>query len=68
VKPWDIRAKEIQAPAGATDKNRAFIFCRPCRDLVGLWSLTHGFTVGYYLQRLRRFRKKINLDAVKVEV
>jgi hypothetical protein len=33
-----------------------------------LWFLTHGFTVGYYLQRLRRFRNKINLDAAKVNV
>jgi hypothetical protein len=37
----------------------------------GAWlvcGLTHGFTVGYYLPRLRRFRKKISLDAAKVKV
>jgi hypothetical protein len=53
VKPWDARARER---------------FEPLPGLGDLWSLTHGFTVGYYLPRLRRFRKKINLDAVNMEV
>ena len=31
------------------------IFCRPCQGLDGFGNHTHGFTVGYYLSRLRRF-------------
>jgi len=31
------------------------VFCRPCRGLDGFVDLTHGFTVGYYLSRLRRW-------------
>jgi len=67
VKPWDARAKEIQAPAGAAEIERTVLSVAPA-GLVGLCSLTHGFTVGYSLPRLRRFRRKICLDAVKVKV
>ena len=31
------------------------VFCRPCRGLDGFDDHTHGFTVGYYLSRLRRW-------------
>jgi hypothetical protein len=59
--------KKFKPRQGRQKINDGFI-CRLCRGLIGLWFLTHGFTVGYYLQRLRRFRNKINLDAAKVNV
>ena len=34
---------------------RWLVFCRPCRGLDGFDNLTHGFTVGYFLPRLRRW-------------
>jgi hypothetical protein len=34
------------------------ISCRPCQGLDGFDNLSHGFTVGYYLSRLRRLAFK----------
>jgi hypothetical protein len=53
VKPWvDEHIKS--SPDGAKEIGVGF-FCRPCRDLDGCDDQTHGFTVGYYLTRLRRW-------------
>jgi hypothetical protein len=49
------RTKTNQAPDGAKEDFRRLDFCRPCRGLDGLDDQTHGFTVGCYLPRLRRW-------------
>jgi hypothetical protein len=49
--------EQIESSPGWGERDLcALIFCRPCRGLDGFGDDTHGFTVGYYLPRLRRFR------------
>ena len=52
--PWVKRTNESSPGRGERDL-RSLVFCRPCRGLDGFGVQTHGFTVGYYLSRLRRF-------------
>jgi len=49
--------KAVQAPDGATENQPQNILSpRPGLDL--FFPFTHGFTVGYYLPRLRRFGRR----------
>jgi len=52
--PWVKRTNESSPGWGERDLRRV-VFCRPCRGLNGFGYDTHGFTVGYYLPRLRRW-------------
>jgi hypothetical protein len=55
-KPWVKRIQLNQAPDGAKEDFRWLAFCRPRRGFGGFDDDTHGFTVGYYLPRLRRWK------------
>jgi hypothetical protein len=52
--PWVKRTNESSPGWGERDLHRV-VFCRPYRGLNGFGYDTHGFTVGYYLPRLRRW-------------
>jgi hypothetical protein len=50
-----LNAQNESSPGWGERDLRWSVFFRPCRGLDGFDDDTHGFTVGYYLSRLRRF-------------
>jgi len=61
------QTKSNQAPDGAKEFSRWLIFCRPCRGLDDFDDQTHGFTVGYYLSRLRRWGNQLPMLTSRAE-
>ena len=57
-KTWVSMHKQIK-PRMGRKKFTLLIFCRPCRGLKFFGDQTHGFTVGCFLPRLRRWGRPV---------